>query len=168
MPSQRWLHPTLALLCALTLLVPLAAADEAKAELEPKALQALEQMGRYLRSLRQFGIEAQSSTDQVLEDGQTLEFRHRTELLAQRPDKLRVSVEAQGARRSLYYDGTYFTLYESRSGYFTRAPAPAQHRAVAGSIERTLWHRVAPGRSVPLERRHRAPGGPQLGPGDWQ
>ena len=31
MPSQRWLHPTLALLCALTLLVPLAAADEAKA-----------------------------------------------------------------------------------------------------------------------------------------
>ncbi|OOV93059.1 hypothetical protein MF4836_22410 [Pseudomonas sp. MF4836] len=102
-----------------------AAADEAQAEIEPRAVQALEHMGSYLRSLRQFGIETQSSTDQVLEDGQTLEFRHRTELLAQRPDKLRVSVENQGAQRSLYYDGKSFTLFESRSGYFTRAPAPA-------------------------------------------
>lgn len=126
MPSQPWLHTTLTLFCALTLFGPrAAAAAEAQAEIEPRAVQALEHMGSYLRSLRQFGIEAQSSTDQVLEDGQTLEFRHRTELLAQRPDKLRVSVENQGARRSLYYDGKSFTLFESRSGYFTRAPAPA-------------------------------------------
>ncbi|MCU1769488.1 DUF2092 domain-containing protein [Pseudomonas protegens] len=100
---------------------PLHAADE----LEPRALGALQQMGSYLRSLREFAIQADSVTDQLLESGQAVEFRHHTELLAQRPDRLRVSVESQGARRSLYYDGEAFTLYDSRGPYYARAPAPA-------------------------------------------
>ena len=51
-------------------------------ELEPKALAALEQMGAYLRSLQQFRIDASSHTDQVLENGQVIEFSHQARLLA--------------------------------------------------------------------------------------
>ncbi len=51
---------------------------QASAAVEPAALQALERMGSYLRSLKQFGVEARSQTDQVLENGQTVEFRHTT------------------------------------------------------------------------------------------
>lgn len=94
------------------------------AELEPKALAALEQMGSYLRGLQQLRIDADSRTDQVLENGQVIEFNHQTHLLARRPDKLRVQVERDGNRRSLFYNGQRFTLYDSRSGYFTEQAAP--------------------------------------------
>lgn len=98
--------------------------------IEPAAVQALERMGSYLRSLRQFGIEASSLTDQVLENGQTVEFRHTTQLLAQQPDKLMVSVDNQGVRRTLYYNGKRFTLYQSPSAYYASAPAPASINAL--------------------------------------
>ena len=82
-------------------------------DLEPKALTALEQMGGYLRSLQQFRIDAHSHTDQVLDNGQTIEFSHQTHLVAMQPDKLQVSVESDGERRSLFYNGKSFTLYDS-------------------------------------------------------
>ena len=94
-------------------------------ELEPKALAALEQMGAYLRSLQQFRIDASSHTDQVLENGQVIEFSHQARLLARQPDKLHVSLESDGKRRSLFYNGKSFTLYDSRSGYFANQAAPA-------------------------------------------
>lgn len=112
-------------LVALLGLLWTAVAPQAAEQLEPRALSALQHMGGYLRSLQRFAIQADSLTDQVLESGQTLEFRHHTELLAQQPDRLQVSVDSQGARRSLYYDGEAFTLYDSRNRYYARAPAPA-------------------------------------------
>ncbi|PAA32118.1 hypothetical protein CJU73_02240 [Pseudomonas fragi] len=102
----------------------------AETAIEPAALQALERMGSYLRSLKQFGVEARSQTDQVLENGQTVEFRHTTQLLAQQPDKLKVSVDNQGGRRTLYYDGKRFTLYQSPGPYYASAPAPANINAL--------------------------------------
>jgi len=93
-------------------------------ELEPRALMALEQMGSYLRSLQQLRLDTDSRTDQVLENGQVIEFNHQTHLQARRPDKLRVQVERDGERRSLFYNGQRFTLYDSRSGYFTEQAAP--------------------------------------------
>ena len=104
------------------------AADQAV--VEPRALQALEQMGSYLRSLKQFGVQASSQTDQVLDNGQTVEFRHVTQLLAQQPDKLMVTVDQQGLRRSLYYNGKTFTLYQSPGTYYASAPAPASINAL--------------------------------------
>lgn len=114
-------HRTRMVLISLLLAANGASADE----LEPKALSALEQMGGYLRSLQQFRIEADSRTDQVLENGQVIEFRHHTRLLAKRPDKLQVTVESDGKRRSLFYNGRRFTLFDSRSGYFASQDAPA-------------------------------------------
>ena len=108
------------LLC-LALLATTASADE----LEPRALAALDRMGAYLRSLQQFRLDASSHTDQVLENGQVIEFSHQARLLARQPDKLQVSLESDGKRRSLFYDGKRFTLYDSRSGYFASQAAPA-------------------------------------------
>ena len=93
-------------------------------ELEPKALAALEQMGSYLRSVQQLRLDTDSRTDQVLEDRQVLEFNHQTHLQARQPDKLRVQVERNGERRSLFYNGQRFTLYDSRSRSFTEQAAP--------------------------------------------
>ena len=103
-------------------------------ELEPKAVTALEQMGGYLRSLQQFRIDAYSHTDQVLDNGQTVEFSHRTRLVAMQPDKLQVSVESDVERRSLFYNGKSFTLYDNRSGYFANQAAPANIGALLDQL----------------------------------
>lgn len=129
MPPFR--HALLGLLLAITGQVQ---AGDAVA-IEPGALQALERMGSYLRSLKQFGVEARSQTDQVLENGQTIEFHHATRLLAQQPDKLMVSVDDQGMRRSLYYNGKTFTLYQSPSTYYARTPAPASIDALIDVLD---------------------------------
>lgn len=109
--------------CALFISPPTYAGDTP--ERDSKALTALEQMGTYLRGLRYFRISASSETDQILEDGENIEFHHQTELQAVQPDKLQVSVEAQGSQRSFFYNGKTFTLYDSRTGYFARDEAPA-------------------------------------------
>ena len=109
----------------LLICLALSANTVSAAELEPKALAALDQMGVYLRSLQQFRIDASSHTDQVLESGQVIEFSHQARLLARQPDKLHVSLESDGKRRSLFYNGKSFTLYDSRSGYFANQAAPA-------------------------------------------
>ena len=74
--------------------------------------------------MQQLRLDTDSRTDQVLEDGQVIEFNHQTHLQARQPDKLRVQVERNGERRSLFYNGQRFTLYDSRSGYFTEQAAP--------------------------------------------
>ncbi|MGY2198043.1 DUF2092 domain-containing protein [Pseudomonas gingeri] len=100
---------------------PVRAADS---ELNANALNALQRMGTYLRSLTHFRISASSHTDQILDSGQTLEFSHRTELQAVQPDKLQITVSNGELTRSLYYNGQTFVLYNSRHGYFARSEAP--------------------------------------------
>jgi hypothetical protein len=93
-------------------------------EQDSRALSALEQMGSYLRSLTSYRLSASSNTDQTLETGQTVEFHHQTELAVVQPNKLQLSVENQGSKRDLTYNGKTFTLYESRTGYFASGDAP--------------------------------------------
>ena len=113
-------HRTCVLLIALLLGANPAWADE----LDPKALTALEQMGGYLRSLQQFRIDAHSHTDQVLDNGQTIEFSHQTRLAAMQPDKLQVSVESDGERRSLFYNGKAFPLTTGPAATSPTRPRP--------------------------------------------
>ena len=104
------------------------------ASIEPAAVKALQQMGSYLRSLKQFAVEARSQTDQVLDNGQTVEFRHTTRLLAEQPDKLQISIDNQDLQRSLFYNGKTFTLYQSPGTYYARAPAPANIDALIDQL----------------------------------
>ena len=104
------------------------------ATIEPAAVKALQQMGSYLRSLKQFAVEARSQTDQVLDNGQTVEFRHTTRLLAEQPDKLQISIDNQDLQRSLFYNGKTFTLYQSPGTYYARAPAPANIDALIDQL----------------------------------
>jgi hypothetical protein len=126
MDRTRRINPRPLLAAVLGLMLinsPVVRADD-PGEQDSRALTALEQMGTYLRSLTRFRLSAISSTDQVLETGQTVEFLHHTELVVVQPNKLQLSVDNQGAKRDLTYDGKTFTLYESRTGYFASGEAP--------------------------------------------
>jgi hypothetical protein len=121
-------HAIASLVLAMGFSSPLPAqhADRAiKSDLiEPEAKEALNKMGTYLRSLKEFEVRAEVTTEDVLTDGQKLQYAQTTTVLAHLPDKLRGEVDGEQKSRLFFYDGKSFTLFARRVGYFATVPAP--------------------------------------------
>jgi hypothetical protein len=97
-----------------------------KRTLEPEAVAALGKMGSYLRSLPAFQVKAETTTEDVLDDGQKVQYASTTDLVATRtPDRLRAHVSSDAQERFYFYDGKEFTLFASRLGFYATAAAPA-------------------------------------------
>lgn len=133
MPTR--LLPSGALLLILLTGATLAEQSPTTPERDDRALAALQKMGAALQALTSFEIEADSSTDQVLGSGQTVQLDHHTRLLARRPDRLRVSVDDGEWQRSLYYDGKEFVLYANQHNYYARLQAPKTIDALIDLLE---------------------------------
>jgi len=88
------------------------------------AIAALNGMGNYLRTLKAFQVEAVTTRDDVLDDGQLIQFDTHVNLLARMPDRLRVEVTSSRQHRLYFYDGTNFTLFAERVNYYATVPAP--------------------------------------------
>ena len=104
-------------------------------QIEPEALSALTQMGSYLRSLKVFQVESVTSREEVLEDGQKVQFNGATSLLARMPDRLRISTTSDRADRLWVYDGKTLTLFARRANYYATVPAPPTIRQLAEVLE---------------------------------
>src|SRR5687767_829358 len=72
-------------------------------DLDPAAITALTRMGAYLDRLERFQVDAMISRDQVLGDGQKLQFDSRVLLLASRPNRLRIVVQGDRHERTLLF-----------------------------------------------------------------
>ncbi len=94
------------------------------AAVNPGALAALNSMGSYLRTLKAFQVEAVTTKDDVLDDGELIQFDTHVNLLARMPDRLRVEITSSRQHRLYFYDGTDFTLYAQRVNYYATVPAP--------------------------------------------
>jgi hypothetical protein len=70
---------------------PAAKADVA---IEPAALDALKSMGRYLRTLKSFQVLAETTDEDVLDDGQKIQYEGTATILARMPDGLRAEVKS--------------------------------------------------------------------------
>jgi hypothetical protein len=103
----------------------------AAAVVNPEAIDALKAMSAYLRTLKSFTVRAESSTDEVMESGQKIQFANTVELHAKLPDRLRVSVSSDRKQREIYYDGKTVTQYAPRLKYYGSVAAP-------GTIRETL------------------------------
>lgn len=104
---------------------------------DPAALEALNQLGKNLRNLKQFEVSVDSTTDRVLESGQPLQFYHHTQMLVGRPDRLRIqttSVEPGGSK-TLYYDGKQATLYSKQANTYVTAEAPGTIEKLADTLK---------------------------------
>jgi hypothetical protein len=93
-------------------------------QIEADAMAALQKMGGYLRTLKAFQVEAVTSTEDVLEDGQKIQFDGVTNLLARMPDRLRITTDSDRRDRLLVYDGKQVTLLARRVNYYATVPAP--------------------------------------------
>jgi hypothetical protein len=111
------------------------AQQQGQAEMQPQAVDALNKLGSYLRSLRSFRIEADSVTDAVLTTGQNVGFLHRTEMWVQRPNKVKVVVTGSRAPKGLVYDGQSFVLFNDTHHYYSKVPAPPTLRQLIADAD---------------------------------
>jgi hypothetical protein len=109
------------------------------------AIDALNSMGNYLRTLKSFQIHAVTTKDDVLDDGQLIQFDTHVDMLARMPDRLRVAIVNARQDRMYFYDGKTFTLYAKRVNYYASMPAPPTVGKLASELS-DKW-----GMELPLE-----------------
>jgi hypothetical protein len=115
---------------------PAFASPEPAPEIQPAATAALEKMGAYLRTLRTFEAESESTSEEVLADGLKSQDTKKTKLLARRPDRLMAEVEAENGTKFYFFNGKTFTLFARDQGYYATVPAPATIRELADMLEK--------------------------------
>jgi hypothetical protein len=91
---------------------------------EPAALEALTKMGAYLRSLQSFQVTAEVTEEDVLTDGQKIQYSTVANIVARKPDRLFATMAGDRYDRLFFYDGKTFTLYARRLGFYATAAAP--------------------------------------------
>ena len=122
-----------------------AGAPAAKGSIEPAAMTALQGMGSYLRTLKSFQVEAAVTDEDVLDDGQKIQYSGVTNILAQMPGRLRAEVSNERHERLYLYDGTSVTLFAKRMNFYATVPAPPTVGQLADKLDENY------GFSVPLE-----------------
>ena len=93
-------------------------------DIDPAAMAALDKMGTYLRTLGTFQVKSVQTTDDVLDNGQTIQTNGVIDLLAARPNRLRAEIVSDDRHQFLFYDGKSFTIYGQLVNYYATVPAP--------------------------------------------
>ena len=104
-------------------------------KVDADAMNALNKMGAYLRTLTAFQVRASTTTEDVLEDGQKIQFEAVTDLLAQKPNHLRMEMTSDRQHRTYFFDGKQFTLWAQRVNYYATVPAPPTIPELADRLE---------------------------------
>jgi hypothetical protein len=92
--------------------------------IDPDAIDALEKMGTYLRTLKSIGVHATVTTEDVTDDGQKIQRSSVVDLVAARPNRMRVEIADQRQPRTLFYDGKSFTMWAPRVKFYATMAAP--------------------------------------------
>ena len=113
----------------------LAREQEPGPAIEKEAMATLEKMGGYLRGLKTFQVVAQTTTEEVLEDGQKVQFAGEVNGLARMPDRLRLTTTSDRRDRLYVYDGKEFTMLARRANFYATVAAPATIGLLADMLD---------------------------------
>ena len=111
-----------------------APATASSAAVDPKAVAALEKMGAYLRTLKQFSVHGDSTFDLVMDDGQKLQFPGTVDYKVRAPNALAIDLKTDRKDRQLLYDGKQLTVYGARTGYYATVDAPSTTRDLLATL----------------------------------
>ena len=92
--------------------------------IDPKAMAALKNMGGYLRTLQDFTIKGEGTREEVLSNGEKIQFGGTIDYAVKRPDRMKVVMNTDRKERTIYYDGKTMTIYAPRMKYYATVPAP--------------------------------------------
>jgi hypothetical protein len=109
---------------------------ESAPAVDPTATAELDRMGKFLRSLQAFQVEADTARDEVLDNGLKKQVNGTASVLARRnPERLRAEVTTDWSDRLFLYDGKSFTLYANRLHYYATVPAPPTIRELVDTLQ---------------------------------
>src|SRR5271156_5749511 len=97
---------------------------EVKDTVDPDAVEALNKMAAYLYTLKSFQVISNATNDDVLDDGEIIQNTSKVDLLAAKPDRLRVEVTSDERHRLYLYDGKNFSVWARLVNYYATVPAP--------------------------------------------
>ena len=80
-------------------------------------------MGAQLRALKAFALRSETTIDEVLDNGQKVQFGGTVDYRARRPNGLRMEVVSDRKQRQFFYNGKTFTQYGPTNG---RRGSPTQ------------------------------------------
>lgn len=103
--------------------------------IEPKAIDALKSMGTYLRTLKTFDVRLNTTIDQILDNGQKVQFGGNADYLVQAPSHMRIALNTDRVQRTLYFDGKTLTQYAPRYRYYSSVAAPSTIPALLTELE---------------------------------
>ena len=92
-------------------------------------------MGAYLRTLTTFQVHAMVSTEDVLDDGQKVQSTQAVNLIAQRPNRMRVEIKDDLQPRTFFYDGKTFTMWAPTTRFYATVDAPPTIVELADQLE---------------------------------
>ena len=92
---------------------------------EGRADEILKQMGDYLKKADHFTFKSEAYFEQVLENGQKLQYNSIANVALQRPNRLRVDSRGDVANESYYYNGQRITHFDHRSNTYASVKVPA-------------------------------------------
>jgi len=104
-------------------------------DVEPEAMAALDRMGAFLRTLKAFEVQAATTKEDVLDDGEKIQWAGVVHLLVQAPDRLRARATTDQHDRMFFYDGKTFTLWARRVNYYATVAAPPTLAQLADFLE---------------------------------
>ena len=114
-------------------------------QVEPNAVDALNRMSGYLRSIPAFQITLQTQRDDVDDYGQLITLNGRATYRVRRPDAFSIDLALPNSTGQYVYDGKTVTVYDAASGYYSKYQAPSTIRATLDLAEQKY------GATVPLD-----------------
>ncbi len=109
------------------------AADSDK--IETGAVEALNEMGTYLRSLKSFQIQSEATSEIVMPDGQKVQLAQNTNLLARVPDRLMADIRGDQGAKLYMFDGKSFAFLARDENFYAVVPAPPTLKQLANILE---------------------------------
>ncbi len=106
------------------LFMPLTAAVAETRNVEPEADAVFKKMCDYLQKQQAFRVEAETSYQSVLDNGQKLMFLNQVTLKIKRPDRLYSYRKGMLRNQEIFYDGKTITLYSRGVNLWASSPAP--------------------------------------------
>jgi hypothetical protein len=110
-------------------------AAAAEPAIDRAAVRTLERMGTFLRSLKAFQVTASTTRDEVLANGQKVQYASTADMLIQKPNHFYAEVTSDAPHRLFFYDGKTFTMWADGPGYYASVPAPATIHELGDRLE---------------------------------
>ena len=114
--------------------------------IEPEAIKALEDMGRYLRTLKAFRVYAENSRDEILDYGQKIMVDNQSIMTVQGDDHLHIANKNvfKDIDQQFFFNGQTFTIYGNKNKFYASFEAPGTIRQLLDEA----WNRF--GVEIPL------------------